>query len=258
MSDSPCLQARRITKSFGHVEVLRGVDFDVAPGEITALIGDNGAGKSTLVKALSGVHRADSGEILLDGEQVTFGSPLAALEMGVCTVYQDLALPLDLDPAACLYLGREILRGGLLGKLGVLDKKSMRRGAKAELRSLGVSLRDHSAAVASLSGGQRQTVAAARAALWGRKVVFFDEPTAALGVIQTAKVLDLLRSIRDRGMGVVLISHSMPDVLAVADRIQVLRLGRNVATFEALATSTEELVGAMTGALDDSTKEGSK
>src|SRR5882757_8918988 len=141
MSDNPCLQAQRITKSFGHVEVLRGVDFDVAPGEITALIGDNGAGKSTLVKALSGVHRADSGEILLDGEQVTFSSPLAALEMGVCTVYQDLALPLDLDPAACLYLGREILRGGLLGKLGVLDKKSMRRGAKAELRSLGVSLR---------------------------------------------------------------------------------------------------------------------
>jgi simple sugar transport system ATP-binding protein len=250
MAGHAALEARGIVKTFGHVEALRGANFDVQAGEIVALVGDNGAGKSTLVKVLSGVHQPDRGQILVEGMTATFDSPHAAQESGVCTVYQDLALPLDLDPAACLYLGREITRGGILGRLGVLDTKAMRQGADAELRRLGVSLLDSAAPVAALSGGQRQSVAAARASLWGRKVVFFDEPTAALGVVQTARVLDLLRHIRDQGLGVVLISHSMPDVLAVADRVHVLRLGQTVATYQASDASTEDLVGAMTGALD--------
>ncbi|MFQ6331765.1 ATP-binding cassette domain-containing protein [Nocardia sp. CWNU-33] len=250
MSSHAALEARSIVKRFGHVEALRGVDFDVRPGEIVALIGDNGAGKSTLIKVLSGVHSPDSGDIRIDGQGVSFDSPQSAQSNGVCTVYQDLALPLDLDPAACLYLGKEILRGGLLGRLGVLDKRAMRHSAEEELQRLGVTLKDSAAPVSALSGGQRQSVAAARASLWGRKVVFFDEPTAALGVVQTTRVLDLLRRIRDQGLGVVLISHSMPDVLAVADRIHVLRLGRNVATYAAAGATTEMLVGAMTGAVD--------
>jgi len=250
MTDQPALRARGIRKKFGNVEAIRGADFDVRPGEIVALIGDNGAGKSTLVKVLSGVHQPDAGEILIDELLVSFDSPRAAQAAGVCTVYQDLALPLDLDPAACLFLGRELYRRGILGKFGVLDQKEMRRVAASELRELGVSLQDASVPVSALSGGQRQTVAAARASLWGRKVVFFDEPTAALGVVQTARVLDLLRRVRDKGLGVVLISHSMPDVLAVADRVHVLRLGRSVVTFQAADATTEDLVGAMTGAID--------
>jgi simple sugar transport system ATP-binding protein len=249
MPTPPALEARQIVKRFGQVEALRGVDFDVWPGEIVALIGDNGAGKSTLVKTLSGVHPPDAGDIRIDGQSVVLDSPHAAQDAGVCTVYQDLALPLDLDPAGCLYLGREVMRKGLLGWLGVLDKKAMKISAEAELARLGVTLKDSTAPVSALSGGQRQSVAAARASLWGRKVVFFDEPTAALGVVQTARVLDLLRRIRDQGLGVVLISHSMPDVLAVADRIHVLRLGLNVTTYQAVGTTTEELVGAMTGAV---------
>ncbi|MDQ4026201.1 MAG: ATP-binding cassette domain-containing protein, partial [Actinomycetota bacterium] len=214
-----------------------------------ALVGDNGAGKSTLVKVLSGIHHADAGEIRFAGERVTVPSPEAARELGIETVYQDLALAPDLDPAANLYLGRERVRSGPLGWLGFLDKKSMRRGTDEAFASLGVGLQNTDAPTATLSGGQRQGVAVSRAVTWASRVVFMDEPTAALGVVQTRKVLDLIRRVRDSGLSVVLISHNMPEVFDVADRIHVLRLGKRVASFSAAEVSMEDVVGAMTGAL---------
>jgi simple sugar transport system ATP-binding protein len=248
---SPQLEARGIVKHYGHVRALRGADFTVFPGEVVALIGDNGAGKSTLVKVLSGTATPDAGEILLEGSHVVLGTPVEAQRLGVETVYQDLALAPDLDGASNLYLGREIFRSGALGKLGVLDKKAMRRGAHEAFAALGVDLQNAQTAVANLSGGQRQSVAVARSVAWASKIVFLDEPTAALGVVQTARVLDVIRRIRDRGVSVVLISHNMPQVLEVADRVEVLRLGRRVARFNATDVTVEELVGAMTGALGD-------
>jgi len=244
------LQARGMVKRYGHVEALRGADFDVAAGEIVALIGDNGAGKSTLVKILSGTEQPDEGEILLDGQAVHIGSPFEAQRHGIETVYQDLALAPDLDGAANLYFGREIVRGGLLGRLGFLDDKAMRNGARKAFSELGVDLQNAQSAVANLSGGQRQSVAVARSVAWASKVVFLDEPTAALGVVQTARVLDVVKRIRDRGVATVLISHNMPQVLAVADRIQVLRLGTRVASFQAAGTTIDQLVSAMTGSLE--------
>ena len=249
--DGPLLEARGIVKSFGRVRALRGADFDVFPGEVAALVGDNGAGKSTLVKVLSGIHHADAGEIRFAGERVTVPSPEAARGLGIETVYQDLALAPDLDPAANLYLGRERVRSGPLGWLGFLDKKSMRRGTDEAFASLGVGLQNTDAPTATLSGGQRQGVAVSRAVTWASRVVFMDEPTAALGVVQTRKVLDLIRRVRDSGLSVVLISHNMPEVFDVADRIHVLRLGKRVASFSAAEVSMEDVVGAMTGALGD-------
>jgi simple sugar transport system ATP-binding protein len=246
---NPLLEARGLVKHFGHVQALRGVNFTAFPAEVVAMIGDNGAGKSTLAKALSGVSRPDAGEVLLEGRRVRIGSPLDARRLGIETVYQDLALAADLDAAANLYLGREVMRGGLLGRLGVLDKGSMRRNAVEACRELGIELPDTSTPVRSLSGGQRQSVAVARAVAWASKVVFMDEPTAALGVVQRRQVLDVMRRVRDQGVTVVLISHNMPEVLAVADRIEVLRLGRRVARFVASETSIEELVSAMTGGI---------
>ena len=245
----PLLEARGLVKHYGHVQALRGADFAVAAGEIVALIGDNGAGKSTLVKMLSGAGHPDSGEIFFDGRPVTLATPVDAQKHGVETVYQDLALAPDLDGAANLYLGREICRSGLLGKIGVLDKKAMQAGAREAFSELGVDLQNALTAVANLSGGQRQSVAVARSVAWASKVVFLDEPTAALGVVQTGRVLDVIRRIRDRGIAVVLVSHNMPDVLKVADRIEVLRLGRRVARYEGATATVEQLVGAMTGAL---------
>ncbi|MCW2955060.1 MAG: sugar transporter ATP-binding protein, partial [Conexibacter sp.] len=204
---APLLEARAIEKSFGRVRALRGADFHIYPGEVVALVGDNGAGKSTLVKTLAGVFSPDDGEILFDGLPVTLHSPIAARRLGLEVVYQDLALAPELDSAANLYLGREITRGGLLGKLGFLDRAAMRRGSAESFSTLGVKLQDVSAQVATMSGGQRQGVAVARAVAWASKVVFMDEPTAALGVIQTRAVLDLIRRVRDRGISVVLISH---------------------------------------------------
>src|SRR5664279_171277 len=233
----PLLQARGIVKHYGHVEALRGADFDVYPAEIVALIGDNGAGKSTLVKILSGTEQPDEGEIMLDGQMVQIASPFEAQRLGVETVYQDLALAPDLDGAANLYLGREVLRRGLLGRLGFLDDGRMRAGARAAFAELGVDLRNASNPVAVLSGGQRQSVAVARSVAWATKVIFLDEPTAALGVIQTRRVLDVIRRIRDRGIAAVLISHNMPQVLEIADRVEVLRLGRRVATFSGPGTT---------------------
>jgi simple sugar transport system ATP-binding protein len=245
----PLLEARGIVKSFGRVRALRGADFTVNAGEVVALIGDNGAGKSTLVKTLSGVHPADAGEIRFEGHAVTLSSPTAARELGIETVYQDLALAPDLESSANLFLGRENVRPGLLGRVGFLDNGSMRKRTREAFTTLGVGVQDVEAPVANFSGGQRQGVAVARAVTWASKVVFMDEPTAALGVVQTRKVLELIRRVRDTGLAVVLISHNMPDVLAVSDRVEVLRLGERVAQFKTSEVTMETLVGAMTGAI---------
>ncbi len=247
--DAPILEARNIVKTYGHVEALSGANFTVYPGEVVALIGDNGAGKSTLTKVISGVIRPDSGEVLFDGKPVDIGSPAAAQQLGMETVYQDLALAPDLDGAANVYLGRELVKPGFLGRLGVLDKRAMKAGAEKAFVDLGVAVKDADAAVAYLSGGQRQGVAVARAASWASRVIIMDEPTAALGVVQTENVLNVIRRVRDSGVAVVLISHNMPDVLKVADRIEVLRLGRRVAVFGRDEATLESLVGAMTGAI---------
>ena len=246
----PLLEARNVVKGFGRVRALRGVNFTVYPSEVVALIGDNGAGKSTLVKTLSGAIQPDGGEILVDGVPVRLRSTTDAREAGIETVYQDLALAPDLDPAANLYLGRELMRGGLLGHLGFIDNAAMRRESREAFTSLGIGLQTTSSPVATLSGGQRQGVAVSRAVTWASKVVFMDEPTAALGVVQTGKVLELIRRVRDAGVSVVLVSHNMPEVLEVADRVEVLRLGKRVARFEASEATTESLVGAMTGAIE--------
>jgi simple sugar transport system ATP-binding protein len=243
------LEARDLVKRYGSVAALRGASFTATTGEVVALIGDNGAGKSTLVKCLSGAELPDSGEILLDGTVVTLDSPTAARSRGIETVYQDLAVAPDLDPAANLFLGRELRRGGLLGRLGMLDNVEMRRRAVTEFARLGVQLQSVEVPIGALSGGQRQSVAVARSVVWASKIVFMDEPTAALGVVQRERVLDVIKRVRDTGISVVLISHNMPEVLAVADRIEVLRLGRRVARFTAAEATLEQLVGAMTGAL---------
>lgn len=247
------LEARGIRKRYGHVEALRGADFSVSLGEIVALVGDNGAGKSTLVKALSGVVQPDSGTIAVDGQQVTFANPSVARAYGIETVYQDLALAGELSPAANLYLGRELRRPGLLGRLGFLDDRRMTRDAQAQFDNFRLNITGVGARVSDLSGGQRQSVAVARAAIWAKKVVFLDEPTAALGVVQSGAVRDLIRRIRDQGVGVVLISHNMPEVIDIADRIQVLRFGARVAAFDARDATVERLVIAMTSADIDST-----
>jgi simple sugar transport system ATP-binding protein len=243
------LEARGIVKSFGRVRALRGADFTVNTGEVVALIGDNGAGKSTLIKALSGVLEPDGGEIRFEGHTVAIPTPHAARALGIETVYQDLALAPDLESSGNLFLGREALRPGVLGKLGFLDKREMRRRTREAFKTLGVGVQDPTAAVATLSGGQRQGVAVARAVTWAGKVVIMDEPTAALGVVQTRNVLDLIRRVRDTGLAVVLISHNMPEVMEVSDRVEVLRLGERVARFKTADVSMEDLVGAMTGAL---------
>jgi simple sugar transport system ATP-binding protein len=243
------LEARGISKSYGVVRALWEADVDVNAGEVAALVGDNGAGKSTLVKILSGTTAPDAGEIWFEGRQVTVPTPVAARELGIETVYQDLALAPELDPAANLFLGRELLRPGLLGKLGFLDKPAMRRRTNQAFADLGIGLQDTGAMVANLSGGQRQSVAVSRAATWVDKVVFMDEPTAALGVVQSARVRDLIRKVRDSGIAVVLISHNLPEVFELADRIEVLRLGRRVASLRAADTTMEQVIAAMTGAL---------
>ena len=249
---APVLEARGLVKTFGHVQALRGVDFDVMPGEVVALIGDNGAGKSTLVKTLSGVIQPDQGQIFSDGRPVTIDSPTAARRLGMETVYQDLALAPHLDPTQNMFLGREVMRPGLAGRLGFMDGATMRKATVEAFDDLGAKIQDLGAPVGEMSVGQRQSIAVARAAAWADRLIFLDEPTAALGVVQTKNVLDLIRRVRDRGIGVVLISHSMPEVIQVADRVHVLRLGTRVATYQAKQTSMEELVGAMTGAITQS------
>ena len=246
----PLLAARGLNRSFGHVRALRDVDFEVYAGEVTALIGDNGAGKSTLVKALSGNLEIDSGELSFEGEPVRITTPQHASALGMEVVYQDLALAPHLNPVQNMFLGREIPRAGVLGHLGFMDEKSMFDAAVKGFAELGGTVRALKAPIGSMSGGQRQQVAIARAISWADKVVILDEPTAALGVVQTRNVLDSIKRVRDKGIAVILISHSMPHVLEVADRVQVMRLGTRVATLPAEGTTVEQLVGAMTGALD--------
>jgi simple sugar transport system ATP-binding protein len=245
------LEARGIVRTYGSVVALDGADFDVEAGQVTALIGDNGAGKSTLVKILSGTEQAEDGTITLDGKQVHFSTPADARSAGIETVFQDLALCPHLDPVKNLYLGREIKRSGVLGLLGFMDRKTMRDRSIEAFTDLGATVRKLNEPVGTMSGGQKQSVAVARSAAWANKIIFLDEPTAALGVVQTENVLDLVRRVRDKGIGVVFISHSMPEVLSIADTVQVLRRGRRVATFNAADSNIEELVGAMTGKFDE-------
>ena len=243
----PLLEAREVVKRYGQVQALDGANFTAYPGEVVALIGDNGAGKSTLVKTLSGVIRPDAGQILVEGSPVSFSSPLDARKYGIETVYQDLALAPDLDAAANLHLGRELYRW--FKPLHVLDKAEMRRRAVTAFADLGIHLPDVTAPVGTLSGGQRQSVAVARAVAYASRIIFMDEPTAALGVVQRERVLENIRRVKERGITVVLISHNMPEVLAVSDRVEVLRMGRRVARFTTSETTVDQLVSAMTGAL---------
>ena len=241
---APALAARSVVKEFGHVRALRGASFEAMAGQVTALIGDNGAGKSTLVKCMSGVHLPDSGTIEVDGKAVRLSSPTDAERLGIETVYQDLALAPDLDAASNVFLGREIRRFLILH-----DQAAMRRQTATSFADLGVGLvQDLRVPVASFSGGQRQSVAIARAAMWAQHVILLDEPTAALGVIQTEKVLDLIRRVRDQGLAVVFISHNLPQVLEVSDRIEVLRLGARVARFERGEADVDRLIAAISGA----------
>lgn len=248
MRETALLAGRDIRKSFGHVEALRGVDFDIARGEIVGLVGDNGAGKSTLIGCLSGVLQPDSGKILLNGSPVRLSDPHAARAHGIETVYQDLALAPELEPALNIFLGREIVRSGPLGRLAFIDRRAMRREAAERLQQLGIDLPRLDKPVSYLSGGQRQAVAIARAIVWARHILLLDEPTAALGVRQSRVVLDTIRRVRDQGITIILISHNLADVFAVTDRILAMRLGRIVVSLETSRTVPDEVVGAITGA----------
>ncbi|MGZ8803830.1 MAG: ATP-binding cassette domain-containing protein [Microbacterium sp.] len=239
------LTVHAIGKRFGAVRALTDVDFWVNEGEVVALIGDNGAGKSTLVKLLSGVYSPDSGVIEYDGEPVEIGSPADAQELGIATVFQDLALCDNLDVVANLWLGRELRTGR------TLDEVDMEQQTWTLLRELSAKIPSVRIPVASLSGGQRQTVAIARSLIGDPRIVILDEPTAALGVAQTAEVLNLIERLRERGHGVVLVSHSMADVMAVADRVVVLRLGRNNGVYNIADVTSETLIAAITGATDN-------
>jgi fructose transport system ATP-binding protein len=248
----PVLQARGLVKRYGPVTAIAQGDLDLYPGEILAVIGDNGAGKTSLIKALCGALVPDSGEIRLDGRVVQFRSPMDARRAGIETVYQSLAVAPGLDIADNLFLGRELRKPGLLGSVfRMLDKKRMRAEAQRHMGELGIAtLQDIGQAVESLSGGQRQGVAVARSAAFGSKVVILDEPTAALGVREGNRVLQLIRDVRDRGLPVILISHNMPHVFEVADRIHIQRLGRRVAQITPDSHSMSEAVAIMTGAAE--------
>ncbi|KLI98542.1 ATP-binding cassette domain-containing protein [Streptomyces albidoflavus] len=245
MSAAPVLALRGISKRFGAVQALTDVDLEVRAGSVLALVGDNGAGKSTLVKTIAGVHPIDEGVIEWEGAPVTVARPHDAQHLGVATVYQDLALCDNLDVVANLFLGREATRGK------VLDEVAMEKRAQELLDSLSIRIPSVRIPIASLSGGQRQVVAIARALVGDPKLVILDEPTAALGVEQTAQVLDLVERLRERGLAVILISHNMADVLAVADQVAVLRLGRNNGVFDVADTSHEEIISAITGATEN-------
>jgi D-xylose transport system ATP-binding protein len=245
----PLLSLKGVSKRFGANQALTGVDFEIGAGEVVALVGDNGAGKSTLVKAIAGVQLADEGEFFFQGKPVKISSPQDAVALGIATVYQDLALCDNLDVVANLYLGREVFAKGALRAAYFIDETAMERNSLELLDSLAVTtIKDVRAHVSSLSGGQRQAVAITRSLLGEPRVVLLDEPTAALGVSQTEQVLNLIHTLRERGLGVVVISHNLENVFAVADRIVVLRLGRRSATFDVRGVSREQVVSAITGA----------
>lgn len=249
-SQQPVLSARNIVITFGRVVGLDGVDLDLYPGEVLAVIGDNGAGKSTLIKCLTGAYVPDSGEIKLNGERVSFRRPQDARDAGIETVYQQLAVIPALDIASNLYLGREDRRKGPLGSvLRMLDKKGMEKRAGESVRNLGIqTIQNMGQAVETLSGGQRQAVAVARAAAFGSKVIVLDEPTAALGVKESGMVLDMVKQLRDKGLSVILISHNMPQVWDVADRIHIQRLGGRAGVITPQSHDMGEGVAIMTGA----------
>jgi fructose transport system ATP-binding protein len=251
-TETPVLSAKGLTKRYGRVTAIENSDLELYPGEILAVIGDNGAGKSSLIKALSGALIPDSGEIYLDGERINFRSPMDARAAGIETVYQTLAVAPGLDIADNLFLGREERRKGPLGSVfRMLDRKHMRSEARRHMNELGVAtLQNIGQAVESLSGGQRQAVAVARSAAFGSKVVILDEPTAALGVKEGNRVLQLIRDVRDRGLPVILLSHNMPHVFEVADRIHIQRLGRRATVINPKSHSMSEAVAIMTGAAE--------
>jgi D-xylose transport system ATP-binding protein len=241
-SPAPVLSMTGVSKRFGAVQALKDIEFSVDTGEVVALVGDNGAGKSTLVKTIAGVYPPDEGRVVFDGAPVEITSPAQAQELGIATVFQDLALCDNLDVVGNLFLGSELLHARALDEV-TMEKESWRL-----LRELSAKIPSVRIPVASLSGGQRQTVAIARSLLGKPKVVMLDEPTAALGVAQTAEVLNLVERLRDNGLGVILISHNMSDVMAVADRVVVLRLGRNNGVFRVSETTNQEIIAAITGA----------
>jgi len=251
MSSKAVLEAHGLVKTFGHVVGLGGVDLTLYPGEVLAIIGDNGAGKSTLIKCLSGAMLPDAGNIAVEGNGVSFRSTQDARAAGIETVYQTLAVAPALDITSNLYLARERRRPGILGKVfRMLDTPDMKKHAKNHIDDLGITtLQNINQAVETLSGGQRQAVAVARAAAFGSKVVILDEPTAALGVRETGQVLKLIRDLRERGLGVILISHNMPNVFEVADRIHIQRLGRRVGVITPKSHTPAEAVAIMTGAM---------
>jgi D-xylose transport system ATP-binding protein len=241
VTDTLLLELRGVSKSFGSVQALTDVDFEVRDGEVMALVGDNGAGKSTLIKCVAGIHPMDDGEMFFAGEQVTVSGPRDAAKLGIEVVYQDLALCDNLDVVQNMYLGREANR------FEILTEPPMEAKTRETLKSLRVtSIRSIRQAVATLSGGQRQSVAVARAVMWNSKLVILDEPTAALGVAQTEQVLALVRRLAEQGLGVVIISHNLHDIFETANRITVLRLGRNVGVYEREKTTQEEVVHAIT------------
>jgi D-xylose transport system ATP-binding protein len=246
--NTPVLALRGVSKSFGPVQALSDVDFEVQAGEVVALVGDNGAGKSTMVKAIAGIHPADEGQILFEGGDVKINRPTDAVALGIATVYQDLALCDNLDVVENLFLGREQVAEGPAGVAGVLDETAMEKRTAELLKDLAVTIVDLRAEVGTMSGGQRQQVAIARSLLGDPKLVLLDEPTAALGVRQTAQVLALIKRLRDQGHAVLVISHNLADIFEVADRVFVLRLGREAGDFDVRDTSQEEVVGAITGA----------
>ena len=244
------MQAKGLVKRYGQVTALDGADFELRAGEILAVIGDNGAGKSSLIKALSGATIPDEGELYLDGRRIQFRSPIDARRAGIETVYQDLAVAPAMTIAENLFLGRELRRPGLLGKLfQAIDKKKMLEESIARMNDLKVGIRSMTQAVETLSGGQRQCVAVARAAAFAQHVVIMDEPTAALGVKEGNMVLELIRRVRDKGLPVILISHNMPHVFEIADRIHIARLGRRAAVVNPKKISMSDTVAVMTGAM---------
>jgi fructose transport system ATP-binding protein len=247
-SSQPILEVKALHKRFGGVVALSDGNLSLEQNEIHAIVGDNGAGKSTLLKIISGALQPDSGTILIDGEPVLLHNPKAARAYGIATVYQDLALINHLDAAANMFLGQEIYKRAPLSWLGVLDKKAMRSRAIAEVRRLKVNIRSVDQLVLGMSGGQRQAVAVARAVAFGTRIIVMDEPTAALGVRETEAVLDLIREVKRQGLTVLMISHSLPEVFEVADRVTIFRLGRTVQTMRRQDTNLTDIVGMMTGA----------
>lgn len=247
--NKPILETRGISKRYGAVQALTNVDFEVYPGEVVALVGDNGAGKSTLIKCIAGTHAPDEGKIIFDGKEIHLHAPSDATRLGIETVYQDLAICDNLDVVQNMFLGRERVMRLVPPIIELLSEFEMEKRSLAVLETLNVTtISNVREKVASLSGGQRQAVAIARAAMWDAKLVILDEPTAALGVVQTEQVLALVRRLREHGLGVVVISHNLHEVFSVANRIIVLRLGRRVATFDHHSTTPDDVVAAITGA----------